>query len=186
MKTVVYSFASPLSAVTVTLCHFFSHLLLHLQQTTSGIPTMSMLPNNEPCTPTAIETDTAKTSVSRLQSRISDPEQQIESQEKTNTKLHHLLSEEHDILEEESFQQEMLEFDLNQHKEAITEVLGGLRQRDQTIQAQSDLLRASWLDSQTLASSQRQMIQVLQRRLEELSANGISMVHNGKKRKFSE
>ena len=147
---------------------------------------MSMLADNEPCNPAAIETDTARTSVSRMQSRISDLEQQIKSQEKTNTELHRLLSEEHEKLEEESFQRKMLEFDLNQHKEAIAEVLSGLRQRDHTIQAQSGLLRASWLDGQALASSQRQTIQVLQRRLEDLSADGIAMAHSGKKRKFSE
>lgn len=147
---------------------------------------MSMLADNEPCTPNAIETDIARTSVSRMQSRINDLEQQMKSQEKTKTELHHLLSEKHDMLEEESFRRKMLEFDLNQHKEAIAEVLSGLRQRDQTIEAQSGLLRASWLDGQTLASSQRQTIQILQRRLEELSANGGAMVHNGKKRKFSE
>lgn len=147
---------------------------------------MSLLADNKPRTPTAIETDAARTSVSRMQSRIGDLELQIKSQEKTNTELHHLLSEEHDKLEEESFQRKMLEFDLNQHKEAIAEVLSGLRQRDQTIQAQSGLLRASWLDGQALASSQRQVIQVLQKRLEDLLANGTAMAHSGKKRKFSE
>ncbi|KAJ2976227.1 hypothetical protein NQ176_g5074 [Zarea fungicola] len=147
---------------------------------------MSIFANNKPCPPISTESGIGEAQISKMQSRIIDLEQQIECQEKTNTELSRRLSEEHDMREEESFRRQMLEFDLNQHKEAITEMLGELRQRDQTVEVQNGLLRASWLDGQALAASQRQTIQLLQGKIDDLSTNGNVTVQNKKKRKFSE
>jgi hypothetical protein len=135
---------------------------------------MSLPAKHEPCLSIAIETSTGKVSPLEAES-----ERQIECQGSTNADLRRRL-------EEASFQIKMLEFDLDHHKEVIKEVLGELRQRDHTIQAQSGLLRACWLEGQALAASQRQTRQALPVQLENLSADSIAMVHNGRKRKFSE
>ncbi|KAM3560560.1 hypothetical protein ARSEF4850_003603 [Beauveria asiatica] len=130
---------------------------------------MSMPANHEPPPSIDIGSSTENVNPIEVQSRMIDLERQLNCRETTNRDLRRRLSETQGVLEEVAFERKMLEFDLNQHKEAIKEVLGELRQRDHTIQAQSDLLRASWLDGQALASSQRQMIQALQSKLEKLS-----------------
>jgi chromosome segregation ATPase len=144
---------------------------------------------HEPVLPDAVKTSTSDAGLLEAQRCIDDLRRQIECKEKANEELRRRLSEEYERLEEEMFQRKMLEFDLNQHKEAIAENVAGLRQREETIEVQGWLLRTSWLGSQAAASSQRQAIHVLQGKIDELSTNDLLLahhMHNRKKRKFSD
>lgn len=98
---------------------------------------------------------------------------------KHELKLHQSRTEEYarllltctDKLDEESLRRETLEMEVNQHKEALSEKLGEIRDRDQTIETQNCLLSYSWSDSQNMAVAQRQkdkLIELLRNQVQDL------------------
>lgn len=90
-------------------------------------------------------------------------------------------------LDEECFKRETLEFELNHHKEALSEMLKEIAKRNQTIDTQNCLLGRAWSDSQNMASAQRRneaLIKSLRSRVQDTYPTKILAVNSGKKRKF--
>lgn len=91
-------------------------------------------------------------------------------------------------LDEESFKRETLEFELNQHKEALSEMLKEIARRNQTIDTQNCLLGRAWSDSQNMASAQRRneaLINSLRIRIRETDPTKAPAGNMGTKRKFA-
>lgn len=129
--------------------------------------------------------------ISCLQERIQQLENCVEEQQSRNNELEQLLSRGREQLDEESFKREILEFDLNQHKEALLEKAHELQERDQTIDTQNCLLGIAWTDAQSMATAQRerdQTIKQLRSYIDDMSSSNLQELtetNASKKRRLS-
>ena len=119
---------------------------------------------------------------------------QLENDIRTQTsrigELEQLLSSYRDKLDDESIKRELLELELNQHKEALLEKAHDLKERDQTIDTQNCLLGFAWTEAQDMATAQRERdrtIGQLRCYINDISSGGsqeYTLANESKKRKL--